>query len=151
MSPSDQQRLAVVRRYHDQTKHHPRRYARSLGYMDWANQPNPFRSFDGAPQIDLDHPPRLPRPTYDELFGDGPSSVPVDRDSVSRLFYDSLALSAWKQAPGTRPWSLRINPSSGALHPTEGYLIAAAVPGLTDDPMVCHYNPYLHGLERRLV
>ncbi|TVR64991.1 MAG: hypothetical protein EA420_04215 [Candidatus Competibacteraceae bacterium] len=32
----------------------------------------------------------------------------------------SLGLSAWKQHRGSR-WALRCNPSSGNLHPTEGY------------------------------
>ena len=31
--------------YHEQTKHHFHRYARSLGYMDWATQPHPFRHY----------------------------------------------------------------------------------------------------------
>ena len=44
------------------------------------------------------------------------------QDQVSRLFEDSLALSAWKEHRGHR-WSLRVNPSSGNLHPTEGYLL----------------------------
>jgi len=35
--------LEVVKQYHKETKHHLFRYARSLGYMDWANQPDPFR------------------------------------------------------------------------------------------------------------
>ena len=42
---------------------------------------------------------------------------PVNRHTISRLFYHALALSAWKQAPGTPPWSLRINPSSGDVAP----------------------------------
>ena len=35
-----------VIRYHVQTKHHFNRYARALGYLDWANQPDPFRRFE---------------------------------------------------------------------------------------------------------
>ena len=42
-----------VIRYHIQTKHHFNRYARALGYLDWANQPDPFRRFEGAPLISL--------------------------------------------------------------------------------------------------
>ena len=34
--------------YHDRTKHHFNRQARSLGYMDWANQPDLFRQFSGT-------------------------------------------------------------------------------------------------------
>jgi len=142
--------LAVVRAYHDRTKHHPARYARSLGYMDWATQPDPFRTYAGAERLPLDHPPLRAAPTYDALFTGAVAPLPVGREAISRLFYDSLALSAWKQAPGTRPWSLRVNPSSGALHPTEGYLLAGPVPGLSDAPGVYHYAPYWHALERRL-
>ena len=42
-----------VIRYHVQTKHHFNRYARALGYLDWANQPDPFRRFEGAELIRL--------------------------------------------------------------------------------------------------
>ena len=41
----------------------------------------------------------------------------------------SLGLSAWK-VYGTSRWSLRINPSSGNLHPTEAHLILPAMKGL---------------------
>ncbi|MGH9429837.1 MAG: hypothetical protein ACRD2L_26435, partial [Terriglobia bacterium] len=40
-------------RYHVETKHHFNRYARALGYLDWANQPDPFRRFEGARLIPL--------------------------------------------------------------------------------------------------
>ena len=42
-----------VIRYHIQTKHHFNRYARSMGFLDWANQPDPFRRFAGAELIPL--------------------------------------------------------------------------------------------------
>src|ERR1043165_3438610 len=34
--------------YHEKTKHHLHRYARSLGYLAWEDQPNPFREFQVA-------------------------------------------------------------------------------------------------------
>ena len=95
--------LKVVLEYHERTKHHFDRSARSLGYLDWATQPDPFRRFDGAPQVPLDEPPLLPQPTYDALFQPGSVAVqPVNRHTISRLFYHALALSAWKQAPARR-------------------------------------------------
>lgn len=59
----------------------------------------------------------------------------------------SLGLSAWKTIPGNR-WSLRMNPSSGNLHPTECYLI---LPGgnASESGGVYHYNPLAHALEVR--
>ncbi|TNE76732.1 MAG: SagB/ThcOx family dehydrogenase, partial [Gammaproteobacteria bacterium] len=57
-----------------------------------------------------------------------------------------LALSAWKQFGNAR-WSLRCNPSSGNLHPTETYLIASGVEGMDDG--VYHYRADEHGLEQR--
>lgn len=39
--------------YHQRTKHHYNRYARSLGFLDWANQPDPFRRFAEAPFVPL--------------------------------------------------------------------------------------------------
>src|SRR5436305_141127 len=58
----------------------------------------------------------------------------------------SLGLSAWKEFQGAR-WALRCNPSSGNLHPTEGYAVLPAVPGLTAG--VYHYVSRDHLLERR--
>ena len=39
--------------YHQRSKHHLNRYAPGPGRLDWANQPDPFRSFAGAPTIKL--------------------------------------------------------------------------------------------------
>ena len=142
--------IESVRRYHERTKHHPQRYARALGYLDWANQPDPFRRFEGARLIALDEVPPAAQPAYAALFGSAAITPrPVDRAAISQLFYDSLALSAWK-ATGQARWSLRVNPSSGDLHPTEGYLIAGPIDGLSAHAGVFHYAPYEHALEERL-
>lgn len=149
MNQTDQERLRIVRDYHERTKHRPERYAASLGYMDWANAPHPFRSFAGTEQIALAHPEGRAQPTYDSLFAEGPGPAPLDAHLIARLFYQGMALSAWKKAAGMSAWALRINPSSGNLHPTEAYLIAGVIPGLIDRPGVFHYGPHGHSLERR--
>ena len=46
----------VVVAYHERTKHHYHRYAASLGYMDWAKQPDPFRRYDGVSLVRLPFP-----------------------------------------------------------------------------------------------
>ncbi|MFI5303675.1 MAG: SagB/ThcOx family dehydrogenase [Nitrospiria bacterium] len=137
--------------YHQQSKHHLHAYARGPGQLDWASQPDPFRRYEGATLIPLQHLPPEDKPLYAPAFVVGQlEAEPMNRKSVSQLFYDSLALSAWKLAGEIR-WSLRVNPSSGNLHPTEGYLICGPVEGLSKLPMVCHYAPKEHALERRAV
>jgi SagB-type dehydrogenase family enzyme len=64
----------------------------------------------------------------------------VDLTSIGELLRCSLGLSAWKSIRGSR-WALRVNPSSGNLHPTEGYVVW--------DGRVFHYAPEEHVLEQR--
>jgi SagB-type dehydrogenase family enzyme len=141
-----------VIRYHVQTKHHFNRYARALGYLDWANQPDPFRRFEGAPLISLPllRPDEDPvSPAYDDIYQAGMVSCqPVNVRTLSRFFEFALALSAWKKA-GESEWALRSNPSSGNLHPTEGYMIVPQIEGLDLKPGLYHYAPKEHGLEFR--
>ena len=135
--------------YHERTKHRPAQFAASLGYMDWKTQPNPFRHYIGAPLFSLLFPQATADVPYETAFKLGQvSPVALDKMSLSQLFYDSLALSAWKQA-GANRWPLRINPSSGNLHPTECYLIAGPIDGLHTKPAVYHYTPLKHSLEFR--
>lgn len=142
--------LETVLAYHEATKHRFEGYARGPGRMDWATQPDPFRRYQGAKLIRLEREEPGATPTYAEVFS-GKRMIPpasLDFRSVSRLLYDSMSLSAWKSAQGVS-WPLRINPSSGNLHPTECYLLCGAVEGLSAAPMVSHYAPREHGLEVR--
>jgi SagB-type dehydrogenase family enzyme len=143
-------RLETVLAYHEATKHHFERYARGPGRMDWATQPDPFRRYAGAPLLLLEREEPDEFPEYAAVFSAHSGIPPASLDfrSVSRLFYDSLALSAWKSSRGVS-WPLRINPSSGNLHPSECHILCGAVAGLCTTPMVCHYTPQVHGLEVR--
>ena len=138
--------------YHVRTKHHFNRYARSLGFLDWANQPNPFRRFDGATLIRLPllKPEDEPHsPAYDAIYQPGAvASQPLTNRTISRFFELALGLSAWKKA-GESEWALRNNPSSGNLHPTEGYVLVPPVEGLDLTSGLYHYAAREHGLELR--
>lgn len=139
--------IAVAFSYHQRTKHHLDRYARSAGYLDCDTQPDPFRTFAGAKRIDLPLAADTLSTAYNDLFAPGiVPSRPLDFDSIATLFELALGLSAWKEYRGNR-WALRCNPSSGNLHPTEGY---AVLPRVTPfEPGVYHYVSRDHCLEQR--
>lgn len=144
-----QSALDVTLAYHQRSKHLPFRFAPSLGYLDWETQPDPFRRFGETHAFPLEFEPIGPFPRYEPAFVLGQvDPAPLHAATVARLLYDALALSAWKEIPSAR-WSLRVNPSSGNLHPTEGYLIGGSLPGLHDKPAVYHYAPFVHALELR--
>ncbi|CAM8899588.1 unnamed protein product [Rhodiola kirilowii] len=151
-----QKLLEQVVKYHNETKHSFTNYARGPRGLDWANQPNPFRRYESATLVPLQHPSTLKKsasldedaPLYSSLFSSFPSPKPICIATISQLFYDSLALSAWKST-GYSTWSLRVNPSSGNLHPTECYIIAPRIGNISESAFVAHYAPKEHALEIR--
>ena len=148
----DEERAApehVVIAYHERTKHHFSRFAASLGYMDWSTQPNPFRRYAGADLVHLPLPETGRPLSYDGLYvNDGVATELLSAESLSLFFRYALSLTAWKSFNKTT-WPLRANPSSGNLHPTEGYAVLPPVDGLADTASVYHYAPREHALERR--
>ncbi len=133
--------------YHERSKHRLNRYAPGPGRLDWANQPDPFRYYEGAVRIELPLLADALETRYGALrCGQLPAPRAFSLESIAILFELSLGISAWKAYGGTS-WALRCNPSSGNLHPTEGYLVTGGVPGLAAS--VYHYVSRDHALERR--
>lgn len=133
--------------YHDRTKHDFGRFAKSLGYMDWKNQPNPFRYYEGCESIILTLLQEDPQASYQDLYRrESNEPKPFSVGNIAAFLELSLGLSAWKSIAGSR-WSLRMNPSSGNLHPTECHLILPQ----TDSSQagIFHYNSLEHSLELR--
>lgn len=141
--------LTTVFEYHQRTKHQFNRYAPSLGYTDWACQPEAFRRYKSAPLKRLLLPEKNELPLFDELHvADAITPQPLNINSISRLFYNSFAISGWVTTNGKR-WPLRCNPSAGGMHPTEAYLWCNTLDELSPEPALFHYNAYEHGLELR--
>ncbi len=136
--------------YHHRTKHHAHRPSKSLGYMDWATKPEPFRYYDGATKY------RLPLEDHDQGIGyinlyrrDGNPAAPITFNNIGGFLRLSLGLSAWKMYSG-ESWALRMNPSSGNLHAEEAYLVLPPLKELADSAGVFHYDPNNHQLEKRM-
>lgn len=132
--------------YHCRTSHAPQRYALGPAFLDWESQPDGFRRFADARQVVLPLRLNAATPAYAQL-GNAPAQD-LTADALGLFLELALGVSAWKEAEGTR-WPLRNNPSSGNLHPTEGWVFLPALHGIGDGPALYHYAPRDHHLEER--
>ena len=137
--------------YHERTKHFPNRPANSAGYLDWETEPNPFRSYEGTSPIQLSFSNSVSGADYLDLFIRNNNKFQTfSLTNIARLLELSMGLSAWKSHSGTS-WALRMNPSSGNLHPTEAHLVLSPILENNNSGGVFHYNPLSHVLEPRAV
>lgn len=138
------------REYHEATKHSVESLRRTLHLLDWTNMPDPFRHYEGVPVLDLPADPPAPEiPAFDVLrgatgtmpMGDGPAFL-------SQLLFYSAAISASKRVPSTgETYALRVNPSSGNLHPTEFHFLTRGLKEWPDG--LYHYDSSRHMAEQR--
>ena len=142
MAPSAQ----TIRSYHQRSKHARHRFAPGPGYLDWDTQPEPFRCYEGARWVDLPLDLEAPTRPFEDL--DSGSPAPFDTRGLGRFLELALGLSAWKEFEGAR-WALRNNPSSGNLHPTEGWVVLPPLDGISGRAGLYHYSPLRHALEQR--
>lgn len=142
----------IIYDYHEQTKHKPYRYARSLGYLDWDNEPRPFRRFQETEQIHLPISSVNISPPFHKVIFQSEHIIPqpIHIETISHFLLYSLGISAWKEYRGSR-WAVRCNPSSGNLHPTETYLIIPPQLINNSPALLLHYDPAEHKLEKRAI
>ena len=138
------------RAYHELTSHTAEALRRSQHFLDWANMADPFRDYDGVPVLDLPADPPTPDiPMLALLNGARGAVQPVDGATfLSQLFFYSAAVSASKRVPATGyRYALRVNPSSGNLHPTEFHFLTRGLAVWPDG--FYHYRPSSHMAEQR--
>ena len=144
--------IMMWRDYHEFTKHSVASLRRVQHVLDWANMPDPFRHYEGAPVLDLPAGPPAPeKPALDVLRGVwGTTSVESGPAFLSQLLFYAAAVSASKLVPSAGyKYALRVNPSSGNVHPTEFHFVAR---GLKDWPDgLYHYRPSAHMAEQRAI
>ncbi len=152
------------REYHEFTKHTVEKLRRSQHYLDWANMPNPYRHYEGVPLLDLPADPPAPQiPALEVLEGKVGNSFASDAEQnpdakdtaakdgaafLSQLMFYSASISATKRAAAST-YALRVNPSSGNLHPTEFHFCTRGLVGWPDG--LYHYRPSSHMAEQRAI
>jgi SagB-type dehydrogenase family enzyme len=136
--------------YHEFTKHSVESLRRIPHVLDWANMPDPFRHYEGVPVLDLPgDPPDPTTPALDVLYGVSHTTPARDGPTfLSQLLFYSAAISASKRVSLTgERYALRVNPSSGNLHPTEFHFRARGLKEWPDG--LYHYRPSSHTAEQR--
>lgn len=138
------------RQYHEATKHSAESLKRAEYVLDWANIPDPFRHYEGVPVLDLPaDTPDLATPALDILGGAFGSTTATDGATfLSQILFYSASISASKRVPSTGyRYALRVNPSSGNLHPTEFHFLIGEFMGWPAG--MYHYRPSSHMAEQR--
>src|SRR5436309_15171203 len=83
--------------YHQRTKHRLNHYAKSAGFLDWATQPDPFRTYTGAGIAELPLLADAILTSYADLHVPGAVRPRrLDGNPFAILFELALGLSAGK-------------------------------------------------------
>lgn len=138
------------REYHEFTKHNAESLRRDPHVLEWANMPDPFRHYEGVLVLDLPADPPAPKtPALEVLEGvSGTTTVSDGPALLSQLLFYSAAISASKRVRSTGDrYALRVNPSSGNLHPTEFHFLTHGLKQWPDG--LYHYRPSSHMAEQR--
>ena len=114
--------------------------------LDWANQPNVYKTYPGIEPIPLSREPKLPEVSLLDLFGQNPAAVSgteLTADDLSAILLLTHSLTAKARHPGG-DFYYRATASAGALYPTEIYAALTGVQGLEDG--LYHFSIARHGL-----
>ncbi|MFQ5739688.1 MAG: SagB/ThcOx family dehydrogenase [Acidobacteriota bacterium] len=118
--------------YHERTKHSPRSVRANRHYLDWANQPLPFkiyRDLEATPLPRAVHGPK--RPLLSILDADliEPRPGPISTQELARLLYFSAGITKRKKHPGGEI-AFRAASCTGALYEIELYVVCGDLDGL---------------------
>src|SRR6202162_3929088 len=145
---SDKRNLEAAWTYHEATKHSYTSIRTNPHFMDWSNQPLPFKIY---PTLE---PIRLPgelRQTGVAALSAIAESVPAqtnsspDLEAVAQLLYLSAGITRKRKYPGGELY-FRAAACTGALYEVELYLVCSGLASLQAG--VYHFAPAEFGLRR---
>jgi SagB-type dehydrogenase family enzyme len=130
--------------YHEETKHSYDSVYRSRHFLDWANQPRPFKLYSGLEAIPL--PVELPETHVPALLAMAhPAETtaimpqPTLHDVAYILFY-AAGVTKRRSYPGYGEMLFRAAACTGALYHIDLYLAVGDLPGL--DAGLYHFGPH---------
>lgn len=134
--------------YHEATKHSYWSIRTSVHYLDWDNQPLPFKIYRDLEPLAL--PSELPETgvaTLDAVVGapDASGTQVPDLNVLAHILYYSAGITKTKRYPGGEV-HFRAAACAGALYPIEVYVVCGDLPGLKAG--VYHFSPRDFALRR---
>lgn len=142
----------AARSYHEATKHSESRLRRNRHFLDFENQPIPFKLYRSLEAIPLVRDfTALESPALGAISAGGAGAAPLDEECVpdqstlSRLLYLSAGITKRKRHPGGEIY-FRAYPNTGGLYHIDVYLVCGDLPGLSAG--VYHFSPHDFALRR---
>jgi len=134
--------LDAAWRYHNDTKHSYQSIRSNPHYLDWRNQPQPFKVYPKLDAIPL--PRQVPQTGMAALSaistipGEPESAAVPEMNALALLLYYSAGVTKQKRLPGGESFFFRAAACTGALYEFELYLVCGTLPGL--DAGVYHFG-----------
>src|SRR5216683_6856781 len=144
----DNRNLDAAWSYHDATKHSYVSIRTNPHFLDWNNQPLPFKIYPTLEPMPL---PREVRQTGVAALSAIAATVPAqtdaspDLEAVAQLLYLSAGITRKRKYPG-REFYFRAAACTGALYEVELYLVCGELANLAAG--VYHFAPAEFGLRR---
>jgi SagB-type dehydrogenase family enzyme len=143
--------VEVARGYHERTKHSEERLRASPHYLDWENQPIPFKLYRDLETIPL--PPQLEPGTVSALRAIsalvGQETEPTEQvpgpQALARVLYYSAGITKVKRSPGGDVY-FRAASNTGALYHVDLYLACRDLPDLPAG--IYHFGAHDFALRR---
>jgi len=115
-------------------------------FLDWQNQPEVFKTYEGLQAVPMPREIPLPQENLLALYGDRRKTQRADvfnLEELSRILLLTYTLTSQTRHPGGM-FYFRSAASAGALYPTEVYVLSNGVSDLDDG--LYHFSIAQHGL-----
>jgi SagB-type dehydrogenase family enzyme len=142
--------MTTIREYHERTKHSVASLQANRHFLDWDNQPLPFKIYTGLAPIPLprDFSPSgvaalraIAAPAMDER-----QRMLPDLRALARLLHFSAGIVRTKTYPGGQLMHFRAAACTGALYHIDLYVVCGELPDLPAG--VYHFGPHDFSLRR---
>jgi len=142
--------MTSIREYHERTKHSVASIRSNQHFLDWDNQPLPFKIYVGLEPIPLPRefaPSAVPALSAIAMQTAAASGAPpLDLRLLARLLYFSAGIVRTKTYPGGQVMGFRAAACTGALYHIDLYLVCGDLPDLPAG--VYHFGPHDFALRR---